>query len=71
MSCIINSLMLHQPCAAKTYTSSKNWRTTSQSSIRILALQRSNHSEKTTFAKVCGITQKPRPVNYSRPSHHN
>jgi len=34
-------------------------------------LQRSNHSEKTTLAKVCGITQKTRPVNYSRPSHHN
>jgi len=33
-------------------------------------LSRSNDSEKTTIAKVCGITQKARPVNYSRPSQH-
>jgi len=33
--------------------------------------QRSHNSEKTTFAKVCGITHKTRPINYSRPSHHN
>jgi len=71
MSCIINGLRLYQPCAAKTYTSSKSYRTTSWTSNRILTLVRFNHSQKTTFAKVCGITKKTHPVNHSRPSHRN
>jgi len=58
MSWFINGLRLYHPCAAKTYTSSKSYRTTSWTSNRILTLVRFNHSEKTTFAKVCGITQK-------------
>jgi len=81
MSCIINSLMLYQPCADGSLMLHKESKTLCLSkklkdhllSPQFVYWPTSTFQlpGKTTFAKVCRITQKTWPLNYSWLSDHN